>query len=51
MRLWRWAAERNDAERLHPMLLPYGELDEKEREKDDYAWKLPGELDQRIRED
>ena len=41
---WRWAAKRNDEERLHPSVLPYGELDAKERAKDDYAWQLIGEV-------
>jgi len=31
---WRYGAERNDAEKLHPCLVPYSELPESEKEYD-----------------
>lgn len=37
---WRYAPERNDAAREHPMMVPYEQLSEPERRKDDYAWQL-----------
>ena len=42
---WRAASGRDNALRLHPLLVPYSELSQAEREKDDYAWLLLGELD------
>ena len=35
---WRYAPERNDALRLHPCLVPFGELSPEEKQKDDNAW-------------
>ena len=37
---WKYGPIRNDEKRLHPFLVPYEMLQEKEQEKDDYAWKL-----------
>lgn len=31
---WRYGTERNDKEKLHPCLVPYGELPESEKEYD-----------------
>jgi hypothetical protein len=31
---WRWAATRDDARKLHPDMLPYGKLPEREKGKD-----------------
>lgn len=36
---WRYSPFRDNAERLHPALLPYEQLSQPEREKDDNAWK------------
>ena len=36
---WRYAPVRDNAARRHPMLLPYDQLSQAEREKDDNAWK------------
>ena len=41
---WRCADERDNEERLHPLLRPYAELSAEERAKDDLAWELLGEL-------
>ena len=41
---WREAAQRDNEERLHPLLVPYAELAEEERKKDDYPWLLLTEL-------
>lgn len=41
---WRRAAARDDEARRHPLLVPYDELDEAERRKDDNAWALLGAL-------
>ena len=42
---WQYSSRRNDALRLHPMMLPYEQLSEEERKKDDFAWELLGTLD------
>jgi hypothetical protein len=31
---WSWGPERNDKEKLHPGLVPYGQLSEKEKQYD-----------------
>ena len=41
---WRYAPVRDDSVRLHPSLLPYEELSEETRKKDDYAWQMLGRL-------
>ncbi len=41
---WRYAPERDNALRLHPLLIPFDELPTEEKKKDDYAWKMLGEL-------
>ena len=33
-------SERDDLMRRHPMMLPYSELSEEEKEKDAYAWEM-----------
>ena len=37
---WRWCATRNDDKREHPMLVPYEELPESEKEYDRRAAQL-----------
>ena len=44
MNNWQYSEVRDDRKRLHPSLLPFDRLDEKEQAKDDYAWELLGEL-------
>lgn len=41
---WEYDAVRCDAQRKHPMLVPYAELEESEKRKDAYAWELLGAL-------
>jgi len=41
---WRFAEERNDVARCHPMMRPFEELSPEERRKDDFAWELLGQL-------
>ena len=37
---WRYAPERNDDAREHPLMVPYDALSEADRRKDDNAWLL-----------
>lgn len=37
---WRYGPERDNAARVHPLMLPYAALSEAEQAKDDYAWQL-----------
>jgi len=37
---WTYSEERDDKMRRHPMMLPYSELTEEEKEKDAYAWEI-----------
>lgn len=37
---WTYAEERDDQMRRHPMMLPYSELSEEEKEKDAFAWEM-----------
>ena len=36
---WRWGAEKDSARRVHPCFVPYEQLTQKDREKDDNAWR------------
>ncbi len=40
MNNWQYAPVRDNAARLHPLLLPYEELSRADQLKDDYAWQL-----------
>ena len=40
---WRYASERDDSRRMHPCILPYEQLSDEEKAKDDYAWQLLAE--------
>jgi hypothetical protein len=40
MNNWRYAEKRNNAARLHPLLLPYEQLSPEDQAKDDFAWEL-----------
>ena len=37
---WTYSPERDDLMRRHPMMIPYSELTEEEKEKDAYAWEI-----------
>lgn len=37
---WTYAKERDDKMRRHPLMLPYSELSEVDKEKDAYAWEM-----------
>ena len=37
---WTYSPERDDLMRRHPMMLPYSELCEEDRDKDAYAWEM-----------
>ena len=37
---WRYSEERDNERRLHPLMIPFESLSEKEQEKDDGAWLL-----------
>jgi hypothetical protein len=37
---WTYSMERNDLMRRHPMMMPYSELTEEEKEKDAYSWEM-----------
>ena len=41
---WSYAPVRDDAARRHPLLVPFEMLSEEDRQKDDYAWQMLGEL-------
>ena len=41
---WRYAPKRDNARRLHPLLVPYGALSPEDRRKDAYAWEMLGRL-------
>ena len=41
---WRYGTEKNSRLRTHPSFLPYGELSEEEKAKDDLAWAQIGQL-------
>ena len=37
---WRYAPTRNNAQRLHPLMVPFDDLTLADQAKDDYAWEL-----------
>lgn len=41
---WRYAAVRDNARRLHPLMLSFDELSLADQAKDDYAWELISSL-------
>ena len=41
---WRYAPQRDNALRRHPLLLPYERLSPEDRVKDAYAWEMLGRL-------
>lgn len=41
---WRYAATRDNAQRLHPLMVPFDELTLADQAKDDYAWELISSL-------
>lgn len=41
---WSYGPVRNNAARMHPLLLPYEDLDPVEQAKDDHAWELLAQL-------
>ncbi len=45
---WRYGPVRDNEKRIHPMLLPFEELTEREQAKDEYAWRLLLPLAQEI---
>lgn len=47
---WRWGPERDNALRIHPMLVPFEDLSEEEQTKDDYAWLLLAEIARKLEE-
>ena len=41
---WTYSPERNDLMRRHPLMIPYSELSEEDKEKDAYAWEILAEV-------
>lgn len=41
---WTYAETRDNGQRRHPLLVPFEELSEEEKRKDDFAWELLGRL-------
>ena len=41
---WRYAPTRNNAQRLHPLMVPFDDLTLADQAKDDYAWELISSL-------
>lgn len=41
---WQYAPVRNDAERKHPLLVPFDELTEEEQARDDYPYEIFAEM-------
>ena len=37
---WQYAPERDNARRLHPLLLPFDRLSPEDQRKDDYSWEI-----------
>ena len=44
---WRYAPTRDNARRLHPLLVPYESLSPEDQRKDAYAWEMLGRLGDR----
>ncbi len=42
---WQYAPVRDNAVRLHPLLIPFASLPPEEKKKDDFAWELLGRLE------
>lgn len=45
---WRYAPQRNNPAREHPLMVPFEQLDHNEQIKDDYAWELLETLSQKL---
>lgn len=41
---WCYGPVRDNSKRIHPLMLPYDELEEREQEKDEYAWQILGDM-------
>ena len=41
---WRYAPKRDNAQRLHHLLIPFEQLSDEEKRKDDFAWELLSRL-------
>lgn len=41
---WTYSPERDNTMRRHPLMLPYSELSEEDKEKDAYAWEMLGRV-------
>ena len=46
---WKYAPARDNAARLHPMILPYEDLDPVDRRKDSFAWEMLGRIGEKDR--
>lgn len=44
MNNWSYGPKRDNADRKHPLMVPYEALSPEEQAKDDYAWELLGKL-------
>ena len=44
---WRYDPKRDNARRLHPLLVPYEDLSPEDQRKDAYAWEMLGRLGDR----
>ena len=45
---WKYGPERNNAEKIHPLLVPFEDLTPEEQAKDDFAWELLKEVAERL---
>ncbi|MBR3196124.1 MAG: hypothetical protein IKF50_05430 [Clostridia bacterium] len=41
---WRYGAERNDASRCHPLMVPFEQLTPEQQKNDEYAWEILGKM-------